>query len=60
MTHFSLFIVINVVENCAYLKSLDMRLSSDAFCSFVWVSAENIEINFCFLDMKQNWRSLEM
>jgi len=54
MTHFSLFIVINVVENCAYLKSLDMRLSSDAFCSFVWVSAENIEINFCFLDMKQN------
>jgi len=54
MTHFSLLIVIHVVENCAYLKSLDMRFSSDAFCSFVWVSAENFEINFCFLDKKKN------
>jgi len=54
MTHFSLLIVIHVFENCAHLKSLDIRLSSDALCSFVWASAENFEINFCFLDMKQN------
>jgi hypothetical protein len=54
MTHFSPLIVIHVVESCAYLKSLEVRLSSDVFCSLVWMYAQNFEINIHFIDMKPN------